>query len=76
MEVESLVSPDQVLNGLDEVTSKKNLIRVLGANRFFVKLGDWRRIDLARRPSPTRTFLAGGWRSGSHLWLLAIPWGL
>jgi LuxR family quorum sensing-dependent transcriptional regulator len=48
MEVESLVSPDEVLNKLDEVTSKKNLIRVLGANRFFVKIGDFRRIELGK----------------------------
>jgi hypothetical protein len=34
MEVESMVSPDEVLNRLDEITSKKNLIRVLGANRI------------------------------------------
>jgi hypothetical protein len=46
MAVERLVSPDEVLNRLDEVTSKKNLIPVLGANRFFVKIGDWRRIEL------------------------------
>src|SRR6516162_4010234 len=48
MEVESLVSPDEVLNRLDEMTSKKSVIRVLGANRFFVKIGDWRRIELGK----------------------------
>jgi LuxR family quorum sensing-dependent transcriptional regulator len=44
MEVERLVSPEDVLNRLDAITSKK--IRVHGAQRFFVKVGDWRRIEL------------------------------
>src|SRR4026208_1965562 len=48
MEVESLKTPDEVLNRLDEITSAKNPIRVHGANKFSVKVGDWRRIELGR----------------------------
>ena len=40
MEVENLVTPDQVLNRLDEIVSEKSPIRVLGANRFAAKAGD------------------------------------
>jgi hypothetical protein len=40
LEVESLKTPDEVLNKLDEITSEKNPIRAQGANRFSVKLGD------------------------------------
>jgi DNA-binding CsgD family transcriptional regulator len=46
MKVERLVSPDDVLNSLDAITSKK--IRVHGAHRFFVKAGDWRRFELGK----------------------------
>ena len=48
MEVESMVSPDEVLNRLDEISSKKNLIHVHGAQRFSVKVGDWRYIELGK----------------------------
>src|SRR6516165_2147198 len=48
MEVESMVSPNEVLNRLDEISSKKNLIRVHGAQRFSVKVGDWRNIELGK----------------------------
>src|SRR5688572_5485396 len=48
MEVEGLTSPDQVLNRLHDITSKKNPIRVLGANRFSIKASDWRRIELGK----------------------------
>ena len=48
MEVEGLRTPDEVLNRLDEITSEKNPIRVHGANRFSVKVGDWRRIELGK----------------------------
>ena len=41
-------TPDEVLNRLDEITSEKNPIRVHGANRFSVKVGDWRRIELGK----------------------------
>jgi len=48
MEVEDLETPDEVLNSLDDITSEKNAIRVLGANRFSVKVGDWRQLELGR----------------------------
>ena len=48
MEVEGLATPDEVLNRLDDIVSEKNAIRVQGANRFSVKVGDWRRIELGK----------------------------
>jgi hypothetical protein len=48
MDVEGSKTPDEVLNRLDEITSEKNPIRVHGANRFSVKVGDWRRIELGK----------------------------
>ena len=48
MEVEGLTTPDEVLNRLHDITSKKNPIRVLGANRFSIKVSDWRRIELGK----------------------------
>ena len=48
VEVEGLRTPDEVLNRLDEITSEKNPIRVHGANRFSVMVGDWRRIELGK----------------------------
>jgi LuxR family quorum sensing-dependent transcriptional regulator len=48
MEVESLTSPDQVLNRMHDIVSEKNPIRVHGANRFPTKVGDWRRIELGK----------------------------
>jgi LuxR family quorum sensing-dependent transcriptional regulator len=46
--VQRLASSEAVLNRLDEITSKTSVFRVLGANCFFVKLGDWRRIELGK----------------------------
>jgi LuxR family quorum sensing-dependent transcriptional regulator len=48
MEVESLSTPADVLNRLHDITSDKTSIRVQGANRFSVKLGDWRRTELGK----------------------------
>jgi len=48
MDVEGLKTPDEVLDRLDEITSEKNPIRVHGANKFSVKVGDWRRIELGK----------------------------
>ena len=48
MEVEDLETPDAVLTRLDDITSEQNPIRVQGANRFSVKVGDWRRIELGK----------------------------
>ena len=48
MEVEGLATPDEVLNRLHDITSEKNPIRVLGANRFSFNVGDWRRIELGK----------------------------
>jgi len=43
-----LRTPDEVLNRLDDIISEKQPIRVHGANRFSVKVGDWRRIELGK----------------------------
>ena len=48
MEVDGLKTPDEVLSRLDDITSEKNPIRVHGANRFSIKVGDWRRIELGK----------------------------
>src|SRR6478735_9389324 len=48
VEVEGLRTPDEVLNRLDEIISEKKPIRVHGANRFSVKVGDWRRIEVVK----------------------------
>ena len=47
-EAESLASPDDVLNRLDDITAKKSIIRVLGAQRFYAKLGDPPPIELGK----------------------------
>ena len=41
-------TPDAVLNRLHYITSKKNPIRVLGANRFSIKVNDCRRIEIGK----------------------------
>ena len=48
MEVENLATPDEVLNRLHDIISEKDPIRVHGANRFSVKVGDLRRIELGK----------------------------
>ena len=48
LEVEGLMTPDEVLNSLHDITSKKNPIHVLGANRFSIKVSDWRRVELGK----------------------------
>jgi LuxR family quorum sensing-dependent transcriptional regulator len=45
MDVEGLASPDEVLNRLHDIISEKSDIRVQGANRFSVKVGDWQRLE-------------------------------
>jgi LuxR family quorum sensing-dependent transcriptional regulator len=45
MDVASLASPDEVLNRLHDIISGNNAIRVHGANRFSVKVGDWERLE-------------------------------
>jgi LuxR family quorum sensing-dependent transcriptional regulator len=65
MEVEDLATPDEVLDSLNDITSEKNPIRVLGANRFSVKVGDWRRLELGRNVFVHRDVPRGGWMSGS-----------
>jgi len=47
MEVEGLVTADEVLSGLHDIISENNALRVLGANRFSVKVAH-RRIELGR----------------------------
>jgi DNA-binding CsgD family transcriptional regulator len=41
-------TPADVLNALDEVLYPRSQLRVLGASRFAVKTGDWRRIALGK----------------------------
>jgi LuxR family quorum sensing-dependent transcriptional regulator len=48
MEVERLVTPDEVLRRLHDIISENNVLRVLGANRFSVKVSHGRRIELGR----------------------------
>jgi LuxR family quorum sensing-dependent transcriptional regulator len=48
MEVIHLMSADEVLNRLHEITSEETHIRVHGASRFSVKLGGWRRVELGK----------------------------
>ena len=47
MEVEGLVTADEVLSRLHDIISENNTLRVLGANRFSVKVAH-RRIELGR----------------------------
>ena len=60
MEVDHLATPDEVLNRLHDVLSAKNTIRVHGANRFSIKVGDWRRIELGKNVFVHRD-VPGGW---------------
>jgi len=48
MEVEGLTTPSEVLDMLHDIVSKQSPVRVLGANRFPTKVGDWRRIELGK----------------------------
>jgi LuxR family quorum sensing-dependent transcriptional regulator len=48
MEVDALATPDDVLNRLHDIVAEKTPVRVLGANRFPTKVGDWRRIQLGK----------------------------
>ena len=48
VEVEGLRTPEEVLNRLDDIISEKKPIRVHGANRLSVKVGDWRRIEVGK----------------------------
>ena len=45
IDVESLASPHEVLNRLHDIVSAKSALRVHGAQRFSVKVGDWRRLE-------------------------------
>jgi DNA-binding CsgD family transcriptional regulator len=47
-EVGDLPTPEMVLCRLHDAIAPTNSIRVLGANRFSVKLGDWRRIQIGK----------------------------
>jgi DNA-binding CsgD family transcriptional regulator len=48
MDVENLVAPDEVLNRLHNIIAENSPIRVLGANRYPTKVGDWRRVQLGK----------------------------
>jgi DNA-binding CsgD family transcriptional regulator len=48
MEVESLATPTEVLRHLHDIVSATGLLKVLGANRFSVKVGDWRRVEIGK----------------------------
>jgi DNA-binding CsgD family transcriptional regulator len=41
-------TPERVLDRLDDILARKGVLRVLGANRFSAKLGDWRRVELGK----------------------------
>jgi LuxR family quorum sensing-dependent transcriptional regulator len=47
-EVENLATPDEVLNRLHDIISEKSPIRVHGANRFSVRVGDSRGLELGK----------------------------
>ena len=61
MEVGGLKAPDEVLNRLHNIVSERNPIRVLGANRFSVKL-----LSINNR-------MKGGalWLLGKPMWILS-----
>jgi LuxR family quorum sensing-dependent transcriptional regulator len=48
VEVVHLLTPEEVLIRLNDAIVPTTTIRVLGANRFSVKLGDWRRVQLGK----------------------------
>jgi LuxR family quorum sensing-dependent transcriptional regulator len=48
IEVESLATPTEVLCHLHDIVSETGFLQVLGANRFSVKVGDWRRIQIGK----------------------------
>jgi DNA-binding CsgD family transcriptional regulator len=48
LEVNSLTTPKEVLDRLHDIVWERSPIRVHGASRFSVKLGDWRRIELGK----------------------------
>ena len=48
MDVARLTTPTEVLNQLNDIVSEASVLRVHGANRFSVKAGDWRRIEIGK----------------------------
>ncbi len=88
VEVERLATPDEVLNRLHEIVSEKTQIRVQGANRFSVKLGDWKRLEQGRTlfvhesvpagwVEEWTAFIASGYPSGlmlARMCLAAFTW--
>lgn len=48
LEVVHLLTPEEILIRLNDAIAPTTTIRVLGANRFSVKLGDWRRVQLGK----------------------------
>jgi LuxR family quorum sensing-dependent transcriptional regulator len=46
--VRELSTPDEVLNRLNDIVSRRSPVRVHGASRFYAKAGDWRRIEAGR----------------------------
>jgi LuxR family quorum sensing-dependent transcriptional regulator len=46
MEVEGFAAPHEVLNRLHDIIAVNSPTRVLGANRFPTKVGDWRRVEI------------------------------
>jgi LuxR family quorum sensing-dependent transcriptional regulator len=46
--VTRLAAPDDVLSHLHDIIAATTSMRVLGANRFSVKAGDWRRLQLGK----------------------------
>jgi LuxR family quorum sensing-dependent transcriptional regulator len=65
-----------VLNRLHDITSEKNPINVLGANRFCFRLGDWRRIELGKNVFVHRSAPRGWLEEWSEIVARGQPMGL
>ena len=48
VDVTSVTTPEHVLTRLHDTIAATTALRVLGANRFSVKVGDWRRLQLGK----------------------------
>ena len=48
VDVASVTTPEHVLGRLHDTIAATTALRVLGANRFSVKVGDWRRLQLGK----------------------------
>jgi len=88
VDVASVTTPEHVLSRLHDTIASTTTLRVLGANRFSVKVGDWRRLQLGKtvfvHPDVPRgwmdewaAFVAGGHPIGlmtSRMCLAPFTW--